>query len=267
MVKMKLTTSQRRTASIVALSLTAFLGLDLVYQFTVHALWRQWLPTSLAAAVATTQPATTQPATTQPAGSQPADTQPAGTQPAHTQPATTQPTPVKTTEPPKNAKGKPPSAGKAQPKELHAAIRKRNIFTPYQVRKHGLALTGVLGNIALFSKGNETIGIEEGKAEGGVKVVSIQDYKVIIEFEGKTETMELFGGSPGAPPSGPPQRSAPPKGGTPAEPPPSQAGHRPDKLPSQDVNEPKLRALRENDMDGAIEVHEARPTLNTREAD
>ena len=167
MVKMKLTTSQRRTASIVALSLTAFLGLDLVYQFTVHALWRQWLPTSLAAAVATTQPATTQPATTQPAttqpaGSQPADTQPAGTQPAHTQPATTQPTPVKTTEPPKNAKGKPPSAGKAQPKELHAAIRKRNIFTPYQVRKHGLALTGVLGNIALFSKGNETIGIEEG---------------------------------------------------------------------------------------------------------
>lgn len=265
MVEMKLTTSQRRTASIVALSLTALLGLDLVYQFTVHALWRQWLPTSLAAAVATTQPATTQPA-----GSQPADTQPAGTQPAHTQPATTQPTPAKPTEPPKNAKGKPPSAGKAQPKELHAAIRKRNIFTPYQVRQHGLALTGVLGNIALFSKGNETIGIEEGKAEGGVKVVSIQDYQVIIEFEGKTETMELFSGSPGAPPSGPPQRSAPPKGGTPAEPPPSQAGHRPDETPSQDVGEDKQRVLREIDMDGAaeaIEVYQGRPTLDTRAAD
>ncbi len=260
MVKMKLTISQRRTASIVALSLTVLLGIDLIYQFTVHALWRQWLPTSLAAAVATTQPATTQPA----------DTQPAGTQPAHTQPAATQPTPATPTEPPKSVKGKPPSAGKPKPKELHAAIRKRNVFTPHQVRKHGLALTGVLGKIALFSRGSDTIGIEEGKSEGGVKVVSIQDYKVIIEFDGKTETMELFGGSPGAPPSGPPQRSAPPKGGTPPEPPPGPAGQGLEEPPSQGADGDKQPVLHEIDMGGAaeaIEVHEGRPTLDTRAAD
>ncbi len=256
MVKMKLTTAQKRTASIVALALAAILALDLLYQVTLHVVWRRWLPTSLAAAVATTQPATTQPTDTQPAGTQPAGTQPAATKPA---------------EPPPGAKGKPPSAEKAKPKELHAAIRKRNIFTPYQVRQHGLALTGVIGNIALFSKGNETIGIEEGKAEGGVKVVSITGYKVTIEFAGKTETMELFSASPGAPPSGPPGPPPQRVEGPPAAPPAADAAPPSGEAPGGDIADDKLQALREIEMDGEFEAieaqHEEGTALDTRDAE
>ena len=77
--------------------------------------------------------------------------------------------------------------------EIHAAIRKRNVFTKVKPTGHGMSLTGVLGGIALFkSRDGKIVGIEEGKSGSGIKVVSIKDYEVTIEHKGKTETMRLF---------------------------------------------------------------------------
>jgi hypothetical protein len=100
--------------------------------------------------------------------------------------ATTQPT----TDSAKGAgKCKPPS----KPGELHASIKKRNIFMEPKPRGHGLTLTGVLGTFALFNdRGGQTIGIEEGKNGNGITVKSINEYEVTIEYQGKTETLKLF---------------------------------------------------------------------------
>ena len=61
-----------------------------------------------------------------------------------------------------------------------------------------MTLTGVIGRIALFnSRDGGTVGIQEGESEKGVKVVSIRDYEVTIEFKGKKETLNAFAGGGG----------------------------------------------------------------------
>jgi hypothetical protein len=163
MGKVRLTSTHKKGISIAAIAIVTLMLVDAVYQIGVHVAWRRWLPEALAARSPTTQPAQTQPADTQPANTQPAD----------------------------KAKAKKPS----KPPEIHAAIKKRNIFTKVKPKGHGMKLTGVIGRIALFKKGDQTVGIEEGESGHGIKVVSIKDYEVTIEHEGKSETMKLFSGS------------------------------------------------------------------------
>ena len=92
-------------------------------------------------------------------------------------------------------KGKKRAAKKKKspkPARVHAAIKKRNIFTKPKPKGHGLKLTGVLGNLALFNKrGGQTVGIEEGKSGQGIKVISINNYEVTIEYQNKQETLKL----------------------------------------------------------------------------
>jgi hypothetical protein len=94
-----------------------------------------------------------------------------------------------------------------KPPELAAAIRNRNLFTAPRPPGHGLSLTGVIGNIALFaSREGGTVGIKEGESAREVKVKSINQYEVVIEYQGKPETMRLFGDQRGGAPAmgGPP---------------------------------------------------------------
>jgi hypothetical protein len=109
--------------------------------------------------------------------------------PAASQPTDTQPAPAAAASKP----GKPPP--------IHAAIRKRNIMTQPVPKGHGMKLTGVLGNIALFmTRDGKTVGIEEGKSEHGIKVTAVDGYSVTIEYEGKPETMKLFADEKGPAP-------------------------------------------------------------------
>lgn len=111
--------------------------------------------------------------------------------------ATTQPS----TQPAKDKSGKPP--------ELVAALRKRNFFQPPRPTGHGLSLTGVLGNIAFFTgRDGRTMSIKEGESGGGIKLKTIRDYEVVIEYKGKPETMKLFTGGP-MPGAAPSMESAP----------------------------------------------------------
>lgn len=89
--------------------------------------------------------------------------------------------------------------------ELSEAIKKRNIFTKPPDKGHHLQLTGVLGKTALFkNRGGQVVGIEEGKSGHGIKVKSIDGYTVVIEYEGKDETMRLFKDErPASPPPAP----------------------------------------------------------------
>lgn len=162
MRSIKLTSRQQKIIALAAFGLTLVLFGDAIYQIGLHAAWRRWIPDALAT----------------PAATQPADTQPAGTQPS--------------TSPAPDADGGKKTDAKIKPYEPYLAIRKRNVFTPHQVAKHGLKLTGVIDRLALFAKGDKTVGIELGSSEQGVKVVEINDYDVTIEYQGKKETMKLF---------------------------------------------------------------------------
>ena len=200
MGRLKLTSGQMKRVSAAMIAITALMLVDGVYQIGIHVRWRRWIPTTPFAQGATTQPASTQPAGTQPTGTQPTGTQPTGTQPASTQPTGTRP-----------AGGKLPVEGSKnqspKPSEVAAAIRNRNIFTEPKPKGHGLRLTGVIGKVALFQRREgETIGIEEGNSANGITVKSIRDYEVVIEYQGKSETMKLFsesGGGPAASGGGP----------------------------------------------------------------
>lgn len=159
--------ARARQVSMVFAAVAALMLVDVVYQAVMHARWRSWLGRHAAAAVPTTQPVTTQP-----------QSQPAGVAP--TAPAERPPKPI----------------------EISAVIRNRNVFAPPKPKGHGLALTGVLGNMVLFRSGQgESVTIEEGKSDRGVTVKAINGYEVTIEFEGKTETLRLFpaGGGGGGP--------------------------------------------------------------------
>jgi len=182
MGRLKLTTEHKRIFSIVMAVVAVLMLADVVYQITMHVRWRWWIPSTLAAEGPTTQPAATQSAATQPDAKE---------------------------------KEKKKKTKKPKPPEVHAAIKKRNIFTKVKPKGHGLKLTGVIGSTALFAdRKNKTVAIEEGKSGKGVKVKSISGYEVVIEYKGKTETMKLFGGKGwGGPPSpgGPPGRPGPPR--------------------------------------------------------
>lgn len=194
MVKPKLTVQQTRWVSMALMALAAILLIDVIYQGGMHIVWRRWLPSASAAQPTATQPASTQPGSTRPASSQP-ETRP--------------------------KEGPPGRQGNAdrppKPHEVNAAIKKRNVFMPVPQRGHGMRLTGVIGRIALFQKGGQTVGIEEGQSGQGIKVVSIRDYDVTIEYEGKPETMKLFPDG-GAGPRGPSMEGGPSMGGGPPMP-------------------------------------------------
>jgi len=182
MVELKLSGKQSRYVAAGMAALAGLMVVSLFYQVALHLVWRSWLKEASAVlAVPTTQPASSQPASSQPAGSQPAGSQPAGSQPASAP-----------------AGGKQTGRKEPRPVKLAAAISRRNIFAPPRPTGHGLTLTGVIGRIALFnSRDGGTVGIQEGESEQGVKVVSIRDYEVTIEFKGKKETLKVFDGSGG----------------------------------------------------------------------
>jgi hypothetical protein len=195
MVKPKLTVQQTRWVSMALMALAAILLVDAIYQVGMHIVWRQWLPSASAATPAATQPASTQPASTQPGSTRPASSQPE-------------------TRPKEGPPGRQGNADRPpKPHEVSAAIKKRNVFMPVPPKGHGMRLTGVIGRIALFQKGGKTVGIEEGQSAQGIKVVSIRDYDVTIEYDGKPETMKLFSGAGGGP--GGPSMGGGPSGGPP----------------------------------------------------
>lgn len=219
MGKLKFVSEHARNVSIAMIVLATLMVIDGVYQTSMHLKWRHWLPATLAAGSAATQPAGSQPTDTQPSGSRPAtsrpatsqpsasqpagtqssDTQPAGTQPTGTRPSTSQPTATQpaATQPtatPATAKSasKPPTVP-SEPPAVSAAIRKRSLFAPPQPKTPKPVLTGVLGGIALFKTADgKTVGIAEGESSQGMKVKTIRDYEVVVEYEGKTNTMKLF---------------------------------------------------------------------------
>jgi len=175
MGKVMLTQAQKRGISIAAVAVAALMLIDTVYQIGMHVRWRQWMPEALAAE----------------SGDAPA-TQPASTQPADGK---------------KEKKPKPP--------EVHAAIKKRNIFMKVKGKPSRPPMTGVFANMAMFKTGDKVVWIEEGKSGHGIKVVSIKGYDVTVEWQGKTETLNLFtekggGGGPSRPSRG--GRPGPPPG-------------------------------------------------------
>ena len=225
MGKLKFVSEHARHVSIAMMAIAALMVIDGVYQTAMHVKWRHWLPAALAANAATTQPASSQPASSQPtdsqpAGSQPASSQsansqpaasqpaatrpsgsqPAGTRPAGSQPTTTRPAPPQVTA--KTAGQSPPEP--SEPPAVSAAIRKRSLFAPPQPKTPRPSLTGVLGSIALFKTADgRTVGIAEGESSQGLKVKRIRDYEVVVEYEGKTDTMKLFSGTGSSGPQAP----------------------------------------------------------------
>lgn len=170
---LNLTEQRRRQLAVGAAAVAVLMLIDVFYQVGMHVCWRRFLPETLGMEVATSQPAGSQPAGTQPAGNEKKDE-------------------------------------KKEPKiEIDPIIKKRNVFTPPPSEGHGMELTGVIADTALFRRGGESIAIEKGKENNGVKVVEINGYEVVIEFKGKKETLKLFSDT-GGPPSGGPER---PEGG------------------------------------------------------
>ncbi len=95
-----------------------------------------------------------------------------------------------------NPATKPAPPPSPRPAELHASIRKRDIFMEAQPRGHGVSLTGVMGTFALFAGRGGPFSLEEGKSANGITLKAIKDYEVTIEYQGKAEVMKLFGGTP-----------------------------------------------------------------------
>ncbi|NLX07908.1 MAG: hypothetical protein GXY33_22430 [Phycisphaerae bacterium] len=176
MARLKLTDRHRRYLAVAVAVVAGLMAVDVVFQIVRHAQWRAFIP-------AVSEAATTQPSATQPA----------------TQAA--EPTP---------APAAPP-----KPIEIAAAIKARNIFAAPPEKGHGMSLCGVLGNVALFNaRGGAVVAIEAGQSANGVTVKSIDGYEVVIEYEGKPETLRLFPPSPGqdgpgAPPAPPPTATSP----------------------------------------------------------
>lgn len=221
MVKLKFMRARGRRISIAMILMAALMAMDAAYQTSMHLRWRRWLPQTLAAGSNTTRPAGTQPAGGQPEAGQrsgrhsaetlPSGTQPFGTQPARSRPSDTQPAgsrPAAAT-----ATAGPaiqPSAAPPEPPVVSPAIRKRSLFAPPQPKAPRPALTGVLGSIALFRTADgRTIGIAEGESSQGMKVKAIRDYEVVVEFEGKTDTVKLFNDPGSSRPRGPGAEAAP----------------------------------------------------------
>jgi len=200
MVKIDWTPRRKRIAAIVMLAIVILLSINIIQQFGSHLLWRRWVTRNTVVAIATTQPAATQAAESRPAGSMPesapasrpgtADSQSTTTSAPASVPASS-PAPDRSDRESKKKTGESPP-----PAELNPAIKKRNPFLPVTSKPagHGLRLTGVIGNIALFARRDgQTIGIGQGESAEGVTVKSITEYQVTIEFEGKSETLNLFG--------------------------------------------------------------------------
>ncbi|HOW68980.1 MAG TPA: hypothetical protein PKY77_00145 [Phycisphaerae bacterium] len=202
MGKLTFVSQHARRVSIVMMAVAALMLIDGVYQTSMHLRWRHWLPATLAAGGTTTQPAGSQPTESPPSGSRPATSRPAETRPSGTRPAATQPAVAPTAT---QAKARPPaqpSANPSEPPAVSAAIRKRSIFAPPRPKTPRPTLTGVLGRVALFRTADgKTVGIAEGESGHGMKVKTIRDYEVVVEYEGKTDTMKLFSdpGSSGSP--------------------------------------------------------------------
>jgi hypothetical protein len=180
-IKLKLSDRHTKYLSLVMIVLAAWMLGDGVYQIEKHVTWRRWMPETLIAASPTTQPTETQPAETQPAS--------AGDKDAQTK------------------------AKKAPLIEVHAAIKKRNIFAPMpKPASHETKLTGLIGTTAVFQKKDKTFYVEEGKSAEGLTVKKIDGYQVTIEFQGKSETMQLFPGASFSAGSAPSEGASAPSG-------------------------------------------------------
>lgn len=220
MVELKLSEKQRRCVAAGMAVLAGLMAISVLYQGAMHLVWRSWLKEASATLAAPT------------------------TQPAESRPAST----------PANAKqGR---ANESRPPKIAAAITRRNIFVPPPQTGHGLTLTGVIGRIALFnSRDGRTIGIQEGEAEQGVKVVSISNYDVTIEFKDKRETLKVFAGGAGeampAPESGPGVR---PAEGSPARIEMHPGGEVQNMPPEVIEARKKAHAMRVRGPEGRIEV-------------
>ncbi len=164
--------THKRTISIAMAVIVGLMVIDVVFQISRHVQWSMFIPDTLIEKSTTTQPADTQPA--------------------------------KDDKKSKKEK-KPPPIKVAQ------AITTRNVFTKPKPKGHGMSLTGVLGNVALFNSRSGAVAIEEGKSGGGIKVKSINAYEVVIEYKGKDTTMKLFKDAK-------PKPKPKPKGGTESQP-------------------------------------------------
>lgn len=103
--------------------------------------------------------------------------------------------------------------------DIHASLKRRNIFIEPPPTGHGITLAGVMGKMAIFNnRGGQTFTVEEGKSANGVTVKSITGYEVSVECNGGCEMMKLFQQAAGPP--------VPPPGSAPPGPPPVQ-GPRP----------------------------------------
>lgn len=240
----RLANVNRRHISIAMIVLLVVMLCDVIYQIHMHAKWRRWIPNTLTASGATTQPASTQPAQEKDKGDKSSATQPTTTQ-ATKKPPATAPADKKNPKKPKT------------PVKIHAAIKARNLFTtPPGKTGHGMTLTGVLGKIAIFQdKSKKQIEIEEGKSDKGIKVKSIEGYKVVIEYKGKEETLKLKDVGGGAASGGPPERDGPSTG---PRPPGGPRG-----IPSKDIP-PEIKER----MKARMPAMRSRrgPTVTTRES-
>lgn len=216
MGRITLTREHQQWISVAAFCLATLLLLDGIYQLGMHARWRSWIPETLAANAAAGEPSTSAPTATRPAEASPADSQPADSPGTDPSPPDMPPSAATTTGLPTRpgmratAPGGPPAPramrppGAAAP-AVDAAIGKRNPMTHALPKGHGLRLTGVLGNLALFAtREGKDLAIELGKSSQGVKVTAMEDFNVTIEYEGKSETMKLFPEKPGPVPARPP---------------------------------------------------------------
>lgn len=170
MGKLNLTQMQKRRLSVVMIVLSAAMSADAVYQVHKHWTWNRWLDQW--AEIETTSD--TEAATGE------VDKNDDGT--------------GESGQPEENKKEEPPQP---KPHELHATLQKRNVFAPVHRPHHGLQLTGVIGDTALFNKGPMKV----GDTKDGAKLVRIEGYVVTIEYQGNEETFKLFDGQSQGPPS------------------------------------------------------------------
>ncbi len=198
---MILTQARKQWLAVIACGLAAVMAVDAIYQVAMYVRWRRWIPASFAAGAATSQPIATQPAGTGSAAAPPTAMPPGAPGPENMPPMSV---------------GVPNQPANAHP--ISAAIRKRNVLIPARPKGHGMVLTGVLGNTALFmTRQGQPVSIEVGKTGGDIKVLSIDGYTVTIEYEGKAETMKLFPDTRGPGPASGPSPPGPgaPGSGTP----------------------------------------------------
>ncbi len=201
MDKLTLTTVHKQRIALIAFAVATLMLVDCIYQVAMHIRWQVWIPSTLVMDEPTTQTADEESSDKQQADvegksseTQAGDTEASAEKPSDTEASAEKPSDAEASgEETKSNGDKPGPSQKAKKISalLEAAITKRNIMAKPKPKK--VELIGVLGKIALLKiPGGKTVGIEEGKSAQGIKVISIEGYKVTIEHHGQTETKQLF---------------------------------------------------------------------------